>query len=109
MQLIDQNRATYLRGSEAFESNCCTVETSTWRLLAADRLACTELVLLILDDDDDGCSEDWDIAFLRTSGDGVMSLPYVSMLVDVAGLICGDNAAEDPSATGSGVSEWSPR
>ena len=99
MQIIDQNRATYLRGLEGFESTFCTVGVSTWRLLA-DEPACTELALWILDDDDDGCGES-DITLLRASGDGVMPLPCVGWREDGVRLCGWDNVVEGSSATGS--------
>ena len=99
MRIIDQNRATYLRGLEGFESTFCTVGVSTWRLLA-DEPACTELALWILDDDDDGCGES-DITLLRASGDGVTPLPCVGWCEDGVRLGGWDNVGEGSSATGS--------
>ena len=100
MRFIEQNRATYLRGSEGFESISCTVEVSTWRLLA-DEPACTELALLILNDGDDGGGEDSDITLLRPSGDGVISLPCVGRGGGGVRLRRWDNVVEGSSATGS--------
>ena len=99
MQAIDQKWATYLRGLEGFESTFCTVEVSTWRLLA-DEPACTELALWIPNDDDDGCGES-DITLLRASGDGVISLPCVGWCENGVRLGGWGNVVEGSSATGS--------
>ena len=100
VRVIDQNRTTYLRGLEGFESTCCTVEVSAWRL-PADGLPCTELILLIMDDDDDGCGEDSDITLLRPSGDGVISLPCVGRREGGVRLGRWDNVVGESSATDS--------
>ena len=77
MRIIDKRQATYLK----FESTFCTVGFSTW-CPQADEPPCTELALWILYDDGDGCSEDSDIALLRASGDGAISLPCVGWFQD---------------------------
>lgn len=73
---------------------------SAWRLLE-DELACTELVLLTLNDDDDGCGEDADITLLMTFGDGVISSPCVFTGACGVWLCRCDNVVEESSATGS--------
>ena len=113
VRLIDQNRATYLRATGGFESTCCTVEVSTWRLLA-DGPACTELLLLKLDDDDGNCGADSDILLLRPSGDGVISPSCLARSAGGVRLRCLENVLEQSSAASSakgsmGENEWSSR
>jgi len=97
VQFIDRNGATYLRGLGGFESTCCTVEVSSLCLLVGG-LTCTELVLVILDED--GCGDESDFTLLRSSG---TSLPYVDRGVGGVRLRRWDNVGGVSFATGSRV------
>ena len=101
---IDQKWATYLRGLEVVESTCCTVEVSTW-CLPANGPACTELVLLSLEDDDKGSGEDSDVTLLSTAAGGVVPPPCVGKCEGGVRLVVDtwDNVGEEPSGSATGL------